>query len=115
MVGLIANDKGGNKHHPLNETGGVKLPFSQAIHNRIAWIGQTVMTKMTLVCCCFLNVCFLFQVCNETAQLQQIAQQTGTNVNQLKQNCGKLNGVDTPYFDGGLVVISEAMTWSYIW
>ncbi len=42
MVGLVANEKGGNLHHPLNETGGVVLPFSTTVHNRIAWIGQTV-------------------------------------------------------------------------
>lgn len=55
-----------------------------------------------------------WQVCNETEALNLIAQQTNTNVNQLKQNCGKLNGVDTPYFDAGLVVITDAVTWRYM-
>lgn len=51
MIGFVANDKGGNIHTPLNATGGVRLPFSNDIHNKIAWIGQTV--KKDVLCCGF--------------------------------------------------------------
>jgi hypothetical protein len=35
-------------------------------------------------------------------------------VNQLRTNCGKLNSNTSPYFDGGLVVVSNALSWSFI-
>ena len=58
MVGLQSNDKGGNRFHALNETGGAAQPFSAELHTALAWIGQTA--------------------CNESAVLQQIATATNT-------------------------------------
>ena len=77
-----------------NETYGVAQPFSFETHVRLAWVDQTV--------------------CNTTDELTIIAQNTNQNRDQIKTNCGKLNSLDTPYFDAGLVVINKAMTWSYI-
>jgi len=94
MVGLKGNNKGANIFYANNETFGVVQPFAEALHSRLAWIDQ--------------------EACNTTDVLAQIAQATNTNVNQLKTNCGKLNGVDTPYFDAGLQVINTALEWSYI-
>ncbi len=59
MVGLVAGQKGGNYFYALNDTQGVAQPFSQEVHNAIAWIGQTA--------------------CNESAVLQQIATATNTS------------------------------------
>jgi hypothetical protein len=113
MVGLLSNDKGDNKFYALNETNGVQLPFSLDVHTAIAWIGQTA--------------------CNESVILQQIATAGNTgsiafpflfsflltlfffkDVNQLRTNCGKLNSNTSPYFDGGLVVVNNALSWTFI-
>jgi hypothetical protein len=56
MVGVITNEKGGNLFYPLNDTAGVQLPFATDVHNKIAWIGQTVRLEKTkkkkeMICC----------------------------------------------------------------
>ena len=94
MVSLKGGAKGGNLFSPQNETYGVPQPWDYALHVRLAWVDQIE--------------------CNTTDELAQIAQQTGTNQDQLKTNCGKLNSLDTPYFDAGLVTISRQMDWVFI-
>ena len=35
-------------------------------------------------------------------------------MNQLRTNCGKLNGNAGPYFDGGLAVVGSPVSWAFI-
>merc|ERR1711991_564545 len=84
MVQIHSNNIGGNYHLPLNHSAignGLEMPWNIASMNALAWIGQTA--------------------CSQDAAV--------INNDQNDQNCAKLNGVNTPYFDAGLLKGEKAM------
>lgn len=85
IVQIRGNAIGGNIHVMLNDTT-VTMPWATSTMNALAWIGQTA--------------------CSED--------QAVINNNQNAQNCAKLNGATTPYYDAGLLKVEKAMVFNYM-
>lgn len=97
MCSLLYNEIGANLIGAINDTTTQPLFFSQATHHALAWIGQTK--------------------CLTQEELEEKREAQGDNNDQKEdyiENCGKLNGAPTPYFDGGLIKIKAQQTWNYI-